>query len=304
MAKINTDTHRDFIIDDRATTQRIEDKAGYNHDEANLISDMSYRLHDKKAEQGKAPDMLIDGVFVKQSKIDTAVKNGGKVKVDIVSIPAEKGVERAFSRGPQEKRFVAKGFILAANAEVARDVHNIMAQNIGKNIEYRLFDNDIAKGGTPILVEQGDLAKKQVEVHRPDLLNKFLKKQNINTRADSPEEVYPANYDSQQPVNGIHTGVKSNQQLKVHYRNVEIKQEELANASNFRSVVNSFVELAEKDKREQSKQTVKPKTNSKIQEESVNTDNLKLAANVFAGLAEKNKQSVSPKTTSKIQIGK
>ncbi|MBN9543580.1 MAG: zeta toxin family protein [Alphaproteobacteria bacterium] len=243
MVKINTDTHRDFIIDDRLTTQNIEQKADYNHEEASLISEMSYRLYEKKLDQGLAADMLIDAVAVKQNKLDMALKNGGQAKIDVVSIPAEKCVERAYARGLEEKRFVPTNFIISANASIPREFHNLMSNNNGNNIEYRVFDNDVARGDMPILIEEGNLKTGNIEVHRPDLLNKFLNKSSLNTKATKPDELYTKDYSKGNITNNIHTDLKTNKTLKVQYKNNAIKFDELMQGSEFKRVKNFFQDI-------------------------------------------------------------
>ncbi|WP_341795018.1 hypothetical protein [Rickettsia endosymbiont of Rhinocyllus conicus] len=76
---------------------------------------MSYRLYEKKVNDNKAPDMLVDTIMPNQYILDMAVKNGGKTLIDVISIPTEKCVERAYERGKEEQRFVPTDYIINAS---------------------------------------------------------------------------------------------------------------------------------------------------------------------------------------------
>ncbi|KJV91754.1 hypothetical protein [Rickettsia bellii] len=75
-----------------------------------------------------------------------AVKNGGKALIDVISIPAEKCVERAYERGKEEGRLVPREYNINANINVPKNFHDIMSKYTGKNIEYKIVDNDVERG--------------------------------------------------------------------------------------------------------------------------------------------------------------
>ncbi len=106
IVKINTDSHRDFVRND-TPTDKAEYKTQLNHHESAFISNMSYHLYDKKVSEDKAPDMLIDTIMPNQARLDVALQNGGKTLIDVITIPAEKCVERAFQRAESG----AQGFV-------------------------------------------------------------------------------------------------------------------------------------------------------------------------------------------------
>ncbi|KJV89482.1 hypothetical protein [Rickettsia bellii] len=123
-----------------------------------------------------------------------AVKNGGKALIDVISIPAEKCVERAYERGKEEGRLVPREYNINANINVPKNFHDIMSKYTGKNIEYKIVDNDVERGKKPILIEQGNLKEKKVEIHDKTRLDEFLRKQNLNPKAQNPQELYSEDY--------------------------------------------------------------------------------------------------------------
>ncbi|ABE04696.1 zeta toxin family protein [Rickettsia bellii] len=212
IVKINTDSHRDFI-----TTSKIENKSPLNHAEAGFISNMSYRLYEKKVNDNKAPDMLVDTIMPNQYILDMAVKNGGKALIDVISIPAEKCVERAYERGKEEGRLVPREYNINANINVPKNFHDIMSKYTGKNIEYKIVDNDVERGKKPILIEQGNLKEKKVEIHDKTRLDEFLRKQNLNPKAQNPQELYSEDYSQKTPTYKFND---SNLGIKVSYTKV------------------------------------------------------------------------------------
>ncbi len=93
-----------------------------------------------------------------------------------------------------------RGSRICSNLNVAKVFHDIIDKNIGKNIEYKLVDNDVNWGEKPILIEEGKLKEKKIEVHDWERLDKFLRKQNLNPNAKSSEELYGHDYNNQQPI--------------------------------------------------------------------------------------------------------
>jgi len=66
-------------------------------------------------------------------------------------------MERAFQRGRETGRFVQSDYLLRAHQGVSRDMHKALASNVGRAIKYELYDNNVARGEMPVLVESGNL---------------------------------------------------------------------------------------------------------------------------------------------------
>ena len=92
-----------------------------------------------------------------------------------------------------------------------------MSKNIGKDIEYKIVDNDVEKGKKLILIEQGNLKEKTVEIHDKTRLDEFLRKQNLNPKAQNPQELYSKDYHKKTPTYKFND---SNLGVKVSYKNV------------------------------------------------------------------------------------
>ncbi|WP_419235238.1 hypothetical protein [Rickettsia endosymbiont of Nabis limbatus] len=73
------------------------------------------------------------------------------------------------------------------------------------------------RGKKPILIEQGNLKEKKVVVHDKTRLDEFLRKENLNPKAQNPQELYNEGYSQKTPTYKFND---NNLDLTVSYKKV------------------------------------------------------------------------------------
>ena len=179
ICRVNTDYYRNIVTNEKELGPNKILHSTFNCDETLLVTQLFYdRLKEKVLSKEGAPHLLIDTVYPHQHKIDFSVMNEGHLHLTCVTVPTEVSLKRALDRGKTSGRYVDTNFIIKANREISRDFHDILDRNNGRNIDYKLVDNNVAPEELPIIFEAGDLKTGESSVYNSASLIRFTKKAN------------------------------------------------------------------------------------------------------------------------------
>lgn len=188
--KVNTDTHRLMISHPHITGERREFSGTLNNHEAGLLTDLAYSRLQKKVDKGVGPHILIDGVNMSKERMDLGMANSGKLLLTVVTVPPEISVERAFSRGQGDGRFVPTSYNLSKHRQVSKNFFKDLQGAMGKNAEIILFDTNVPRGVTPKRIMTADLGSRSITIYDKKLFSEFLAKGNIDVTATCSRDLY------------------------------------------------------------------------------------------------------------------
>jgi hypothetical protein len=188
ICKVNTDHYRNLVANEKELGPNKTLHSTFSCDETLLITQRFYDcLKEKVLSKEGAPHLLIDTVYPHQHKIDFSVMNEGQLHLNCVTVPTEISVKRALDRGETSGRYVDTDFIIKSNREISRDFHDILDRNKGRNIDYKLVDNNITPGDLPIIFEAGNLKTGESAIYNSTSLMQFTKKANENQATQSKD---------------------------------------------------------------------------------------------------------------------
>lgn len=188
--KVNTDTHRLMISHQHITGERSEFSGTLNNHEAGLLTDLAYSRLQKKVDKGVGPHILIDGVNMSKERMELGVANSGKLLLTVVTVPPEISVERAFSRGQGDGRFVPTSYNLSKHRQVSKNFFKDLQEAMGKKAEIILFDTNVPRGVTPKRIMTADLGARSITIYDKKLFSEFLGKANLDVTATCSKDLY------------------------------------------------------------------------------------------------------------------
>lgn len=191
VVKINTDVHRNIVSGAQELGEITEFHTALNNDESFYITQRAYQRMMNKIKSGRAPHMLIDGVYPAPQRISMSLENSGQLHLAVVTVPVEVSIKRAYQRGIETGRFISSGYLISSHQSVSRDLHKTLLTFSGESIEYDIYDTNVAFGELPRKFEHGDMRERVISVYDPDAAGKFYGKKNINIKAKAKEELFP-----------------------------------------------------------------------------------------------------------------
>ncbi|WP_039454649.1 zeta toxin family protein [Candidatus Jidaibacter acanthamoebae] len=189
--KLNTDNYRSLLSENSRLGTEVWKHAQLNHDEARLVTYKIIKTQRDRVQTGQAPHILFDGVAPSQEKIDLGTADGGRVHIKMVSLEPEISIKRADERGKRTGRFVPTSFILESHKEAPGNLQNIIAGNIGQDIEFELYDTDVPLGARPKLVKSGNLKTGEIIVHDLSSACTFHGRKYLNANAQEIRNIWP-----------------------------------------------------------------------------------------------------------------
>ena len=188
--KLNTDNYRSLLSENSRLGSEVWKHAQLNHDEARLVTYKIIKTQRDRVQTGQAPHILFDGVALSQEKINLGTAEGGRVHIKMVSLEPEISIKRADERGKRTGRFVPTSFILESHKEAPGNLQNIIAGNIGQDIEFELYDTDVPLGARPKLVKSGNLKTGEIIVHDLSSACTFHGRKYLNANAQKIGDIW------------------------------------------------------------------------------------------------------------------
>lgn len=194
-AKINPDDYKAILADPAIYGTGYADIA--HREGSALTNKIMGRLKDNIAE-GNAPNIVLDVVSPNKVRMDLALQSSQLVVVQGTLDPA-KAVERSYERGKPKVdpitgettlgRQTPTEIVLEGAQKVAKTTPDFFDH---PNVEMRIYDTDVEYGKPPKLVAQWDPDEKHMIVHNPDAFMNMVERQNMNIKAESPDQLYTA----------------------------------------------------------------------------------------------------------------
>ncbi len=195
-AVINTDRFRPLLTDDPSLGDDPVLRSTLAHDEARLMTDMAIDLIGKKVEElGHGPDVFMEAVSPTNEELHISTKNQGRVRIAWTLYPPEKAVEGNYKRfQDKQERLPPVSAVLGSQQLGSKDAPKIMNDHSGKDIVMTLHNtykiiHESAEGSALIAILH--CQKEKVVVLDVHGILDFVKKSHINTKATSPDSVYP-----------------------------------------------------------------------------------------------------------------
>lgn len=190
VVKINTDSYKPFLLNPKEEGVKAKLFSQLSQDEASLIHMKVQQRMQQKAEQGKAPHLLVDQVFLGKDKIDLGLIGGGAVYAIVVSTDVEQAMQRSIARGQMEKRFEDNKGILLYHKLMTTQVPQRLAEAAGKDVNVLIYDNNGAVSELPTTVLEFQGLESKVIIHDLEKLERFVQKVAISPSAKPKEPVY------------------------------------------------------------------------------------------------------------------
>ena len=199
VVRINTDSYKPLVLKPGTV-----DKFKYSQlaqPEASLIHRKVFERLYKLAEEGRAPHVLVDQVFVGEDKIKFAQLNGGTAMITVVSTDVISAVERSFARGmqcgrPELGRFEHTEGILSCHKRFAQQLPETLSKFVDSDTKVNIIDNNVPLGEDPniaAIICLGEDSGKAISILNKDGMKSLVRKTYINESARNAEEVYPEN---------------------------------------------------------------------------------------------------------------
>jgi len=148
-----------------------------------------------------APNTFIEMLVPYEDKVELGTYDGGKFRVYVASADPILAVEGSFKRFQEIGRFVPKEYVLEGQKRVSAYIPKFIRENQNKYTDIRLeihdttgaFDDPAAKYRNPVAIIEPSI--NSVTLFDISKMFDFLKKEDINPNAKSPEEVYAKSSD-------------------------------------------------------------------------------------------------------------
>ena len=199
-AKENSDVYRDAVQIDPDHYKGLlanSDMLGithaeYTHEESSTIArKIMGRLDERMTAGLPTPHVIMDVVAPSAERIAFA-KKFDHMTVMTGTAPPEVTVQRAYDRGFNEDgtikgRIIPTRVVLDGAAKSSKLMPNVFEH---PNLDLTIVNTDVPRGELPKLVASWDNNTRRLIVPDPDTFMDFVERQNINTSAQSPDEIY------------------------------------------------------------------------------------------------------------------
>lgn len=135
----------------------------------------------------RIPNIVIDQVYPAPGEIALGTQGNEPMKLVVIGRDVDVAIEGSYARGFTKGRFENTDNLLNTHRNISKDLPDIIASNMGKNIQLEIYDNN-GKHGEPTLIMSGDLKTGTVEVLDVLAAERLFKKSHINTKAQSAAE--------------------------------------------------------------------------------------------------------------------
>lgn len=199
-AKENSDVYRDAVQIDPDHYKGLlanSDMLGithaeYTHEESSTIArKIMGRLDERMTAGLPTPHVIMDVVAPSAERMAFA-KKFDHMTVMTGTAPPEVTVQRAYDRGFNEDgtikgRIIPARVVLDGAAKSSKLMPNVFEH---PNLDLTIVNTDVPRGELPKLVASWDNNTRRLIVPDPDTFMDFVERQNINTSAQSPDEIY------------------------------------------------------------------------------------------------------------------
>ncbi len=186
----NADRLKPFLLNPKVDPLKYSQ---YTYEEALLIKERVMKIIEQEGEvSGRFPHLLHDQTKLKGEELKEASKRYGEMIITAVSTDAASAIERAYSRGEATTRFEHTEGLLGSHQAVPGEFIKALNQDelIGQGqIGVVMYDNNSPSRQLTIFASI-DMQNKQLIIYDDECMQAWIKKENINPKAKSEDELY------------------------------------------------------------------------------------------------------------------
>ncbi len=186
----NADRLKPFLLDPQKDPMKYSQ---FTYEEALLIKERIMKIIEQQGQKsGLYPHFLHDQTKLKADELKEANKRYGALIITAVSTDAASAIERAFARGQKTTRYEHTEGLLGSHQAVPGELIKSLVHEelIGKgNISVAMYDNN-SPSRILSMFASIDMQNKEIMVYDDEAMQNWIKKENINPKATSEEELY------------------------------------------------------------------------------------------------------------------
>lgn len=165
----------------------------YTYEEALLVKERVMQILEQRGKQlGGYPHFLHDQTKLKPDELREAASRYGEVVITAISTEVSSSIKWAYQRGKKTGRYEHTEGLLGSHQAVPGEFIKSLNQEdlIGKgNISVAMYDNNSPTRELTMFASI-DMHNKTITIYDDEMMQKWIKKENINTKADPHSELY------------------------------------------------------------------------------------------------------------------
>ncbi|HHS9643860.1 hypothetical protein [Legionella anisa] len=137
------------------------------------------------------PGFLHDQTKLKPDELREANQRYGEVDIVAISTDVAAAIERAYGRGKTTQRYEHTEGLLGSHQAVPGEMMKSLNQKelIGSNVSVVMFDNNSPTRELTMFASV-DMRTKTIIIYNEEMMQNWIKKENINPKAKSGESLY------------------------------------------------------------------------------------------------------------------
>ncbi|BCA94598.1 hypothetical protein TUM19329_09590 [Legionella antarctica] len=186
----NADRLKPFLLQPQKDPMKYSQ---FTYEESLLIKERIMKIIEQQGKKsGFYPHFLHDQTKLKADELKEANQRYDELIITAVSTDAASAIERAFARGEKTTRYEHTEGLLGSHQAVPGELIKSLTQEelIGKgNISVAMYDNNSPSRMLSMFASI-DMQKKEIIVYDDVAMQNWIKKENINPKAKTEEELY------------------------------------------------------------------------------------------------------------------
>jgi hypothetical protein len=186
----NADRLKPFLLNPEVDPLKYSQ---YTYEESLLIKERVMKIIQQRGEvSGKYPHFLHDQTKLKADELKEASQRYGELIITAVSTDAASAIERAYARGKQTTRYEHTEGLLGSHQAVPGELIKSLNQPelMGQGtMSVVMYDNNSPTRRLEMFASI-DMQTKDIIVYNDECMQKWIKKENINPKAQSEADLY------------------------------------------------------------------------------------------------------------------
>lgn len=197
----------------------------YTYEEALLVKERIMQILEQQGlKLGGYPHFLHDQTKLKPDELREAASRYGEVVITAISTEVSSSIEWAYGRGEKTGRYEHTEGLLGSHQAVPGEFIKSLNQDelISKGkISVAMYDNNSPTRELTMFASI-DMQSKTITIYNDEMMQKWIKKENINTKADPNGELY---FDKPTRSTDEYFGPLTQKGFAISYENLDLKIE-------------------------------------------------------------------------------
>lgn len=185
LLEINPDLYKKLLLPIKDVGDNIEFHGSLTHAESSLVFDSIAERWQRMAENGNAPNILMDVARAGNWQLSVLGTGGTFISANTPMLPALVALERSYKRGEQTGRFMPTKELLQGHKEQIALNKNAMQ----KGINYRFYNTNVKFGEPTPLVARFDASQAKMTINDMGVMWDYFSKSQLNPDARSAEDL-------------------------------------------------------------------------------------------------------------------